>query len=160
MRCPYCKEDRDRVVDSRASEGGVVIRRRRECLSCDRRYTSYERVEASPLKVVKKDGTRVPFDRAKVADGIEKACWNLPVSADRIEEVVDLITTEITEEHDREVASSHVGNLVMRELRGLSEVAYVRFASVYREFKDVTEFRKLLEEFVKGGGEGARGPKG
>ena len=149
MRCPYCKEDDDRVVDSRASEGGLVIRRRRECLSCNRRYTSYERVEASPLKVVKKDGTRVPFDRKKVAEGIEKACWNLPVSADRIEEVVDLITTEITEAHEREVASSHVGNLVMRELRGLNEVAYVRFASVYREFKDVNDFVHELQPILK-----------
>jgi len=151
MRCPYCKEDNDRVVDSRSSEGGVVTRRRRECLSCNRRYTSYERVEASPLKVIKKGGKRAPFERAKIASGIEKACWNLPVAAEEIEEVVDRITTAITEEHDREVSSAEVGNLVMRALRDLNEVAYVRFASVYREFKDVTEFRKLLEEFVKGG---------
>ena len=159
MRCTYCKEDRDRVVDSRSSEGGEVTRRRRECLVCGRRYTSYERVEASPLKVVKKDGKRVPFERSKIAQGIEKACWNLPVAAGEIEAVVDRITTAITEDNDREVPSNEVGNLVMRELRDLNEVAYVRFASVYREFKDVTEFRKLLEEFVKGG-EGAGDRRG
>lgn len=149
MRCPYCKEDDDKVVDSRSGEGGRLIRRRRECLQCHRRYTTYERVEESPLRVVKKAGEREAFDRAKLRSGIEKACWNLPVSADEIEAVVTRIEQGLIEANEREVPSDRIGEMVMNELRGLHQVAYVRFASVYREFKDVTEFMQVLQEFMR-----------
>ncbi len=149
MRCPYCKEDDDKVVDSRSGEGGRLIRRRRECLKCSRRYTTYERVEESPLRVVKKAGEREAFDRAKLRSGIEKACWNLPVSADEIEAVVNNIEQGLIEANEREVPSDRIGEMVMNELRGVHQVAYVRFASVYREFKDVTEFMQVLQEFMR-----------
>ena len=149
MRCPYCKEDDDKVVDSRSGEGGRLIRRRRECLKCSRRYTTYERVEESPLRVVKKAGEREAFDRAKLRSGIEKACWNLPVSADEIEAVVNRIEQGLIETNDREAPSERIGQMVMDELRGVHQVAYVRFASVYREFKDVTEFMQVLQEFMR-----------
>ncbi len=149
MRCPYCKEDDDKVVDSRSGEGGRLIRRRRECLKCSRRYTTYERVEESPLRVVKKAGEREAFDRAKLRTGIEKACWNLPVSADEIEALVNRIEQGLIETNDREAPSERIGEMVMNELRGLNQVAYVRFASVYREFKDVTEFMQVLQEFMR-----------
>ena len=149
MRCPYCKEDDDKVVDSRSGEGGNVIRRRRECLQCHRRYTTYERVEESPLRVMKKAGDRESFDRGKLRSGIEKACWNLPISADEIDAVVSRIEQAIIETNDREVLSERIGEMVMEELRGLHQVAYIRFASVYREFKDVTEFMQVLQEFMR-----------
>ena len=149
MRCPYCKEDDDKVVDSRSGEQGHVIRRRRECLKCSRRYTTYERVEESPLRVVKKAGDRESFDRLKLRSGIERACWNLPISADQIDAVVSRIEQAIIETNDREVTSERMGQMVMDELRGLHQVAYVRFASVYREFKDVTEFMQVLQEFMR-----------
>jgi len=151
MQCPFCRKDNDRVVDSRAGENGRVTRRRRECLECKRRYTSYERVEETPLRVKKKDGTRVGFDRAKLRAGIEKACEKRPVSADEILRIVDAIEAEIIEKYEREVPSNFIGERVMEELRGLDDVAYVRFASVYRAFKDVNEFRHVLDEFMKGG---------
>jgi transcriptional repressor NrdR len=161
MRCPYCKEDNDRVVDSRSGEEGRVTRRRRECLSCRKRYTTYERVEESPLRVIKKDGAREAFSSAKLRAGIEKACWNLPVSAAAIDAVVDRIEHRILESNEREVTSETVGEHVMRELRGLHQVAYVRFASVYREFKDVTEFMQVLQEFVRStNGERSPDPEG
>ncbi|MCK6472436.1 MAG: transcriptional regulator NrdR [Planctomycetes bacterium] len=150
MRCPFCQHDDDKVVDSRASDDGVAIRRRRECLKCSRRFTTYERIEVSPLRVIKKDGRRVPYDREKVRRGIEKACWNLPISAEQIDKMVDAIEGVAFEKYEREVPSQELGNLVMQELRKLHQVAYVRFASVYREFKDVSEFMDVLEEFVKG----------
>jgi len=149
MRCPYCKEDNDKVVDSRSGEDGHVTRRRRECLGCGKRYTTYERVEESPLRVVKKGGERQPFDRAKIRVGIEKACSNLPISTDRIDQVVGRVEARIFELNEREVKSDTVGAFVMEELRTLHHVAYVRFASVYREFKDVTEFMQVLQEFMR-----------
>ena len=149
MRCPYCKEDDDKVVDSRSGEGGRLIRRRRECLKCSRRYTTYERVEESPLRVVKKAGDREAFDRLKLRSGIEKACWNLPVSADEIDALVNRIEQGLIETNDREAPSERIGEMVMNELRALNQVAYVRFASVYREFKDVTEFMQVLQEFMR-----------
>ncbi len=146
MRCPFCREDKDRVVDSRVSDNGLATRRRRHCVACNRRYTTYERIEKSPLKVVKKDGSRVPYEREKLQTGIELACRNLPISADVIENVVDRIENEIFSEHDREVPSTFIGGKVMEELGRLSQVAYVRFASVYREFTDITSFTGILEE--------------
>ena len=143
-------------MDSRAGDDGSTIRRRRECLKCRRRFTTYERIEENPLRVVKKDGRRVPYDREKLRRGIEKACWNLPIAAEQIDQVVSAVETEAFEKFEREVPSKFLGELAMRELRKLNQVAYVRFASVYREFKDVSEFLGVLEEFLKGraGGEG------
>ncbi len=158
MRCPYCKEDDDKVVDSRSGEGGNVVRRRRECLKCHRRYTTYERVEEGPLRVVKKTGEREGFDRSKVRSGIERACWNLPVSADEIDAVVSRIEQALIESNEREIPSDRIGGMVMEELRSLHQVAYVRFASVYREFRDVTEFMQLLQEFMRSSEDGPEVP--
>ena len=160
MRCPFCREDNDRVVDSRSGEDGSTIRRRRECLKCKRRFTTYERIEDNPLRVIKKDGRRVPFDREKLRRGIEKACWNLPISAEQIDRLVLGVESDFVEKYDREGPSQYVGELVMRELRKLHQVAYIRFASVYREFKDVSEFMGVLEEFLKGRGSGPGGTEG
>ena len=152
MRCPFCRQDKDRVVDSRSGEDGVTIRRRRECLACKRRFTTYERVEENPLRVIKKDGRRVPYEREKLKRGIERACWNLKVSVPQIDLMVSTVESDAFEKHEREVPSSYLGELAMRELRKISQVAYVRFASVYKEFKDVSEFMEVLQEFVKGRG--------
>jgi len=142
MRCPYCRSDNDRVVDSRSAEDASVIRRRRECLVCSRRYTTYERVEDLPLRVIKKDGSRVPFDRKKIMAGLHKACEKRPISTDQLEAVVQSIEDEVNERAEKEVPSSLVGELVMQRLRELDNVAYVRFASVYREFKFLSIRRK------------------
>jgi len=152
MRCPFCRQDSDRVVDSRSGEDGGTIRRRRECLKCKKRFTTYERVEENPLRVIKKDGRRVPYEREKLRRGIEKACWNLNVSVEQVDGMLGSVESEAFEKYDREVPSSFLGELVMRELRKVNQVAYVRFASVYKEFKDVSEFMEVLEEFVKGRG--------
>ena len=149
MRCPYCKADNDRVVDSRASADGFTIRRRRLCNACSRRFTTYEKVEQSQLRVVKKDGTRVPFDRAKILKGIFRACEKRPVSKQEIEDCVDRIERQCADAFDKEVPSSMIGNLVMHELRELDQVAYVRFASVYREFKDVGQFLDELRPMLE-----------
>lgn len=140
MKCPFCKTDDDRVVDSRASSDGFAIRRRRECASCGRRYTTYERLEESPLRVVKKDERREPFDRRKILAGLIKACEKRPVSLDALEAVTEVVEGRILEAYDREVPSTAVGELVAAELKKVDQVAYVRFASVYREFKTVQEF--------------------
>ena len=146
MKCPRCATDDDRVVDSRTSADAEVIRRRRECLKCFMRFTTYERVEESPLRVVKKNGERVRFDREKIAQGFLRACEKLPVAADAIETAVSRIESQCKAEYDREVPSSVIGSLVMEELRRLHKVAYVRFASVYRSFEDIDEFRALVDE--------------
>ncbi len=148
MRCPYCKADNDRVIDSRASADGFAIRRRRVCADCARRYTTYERVETAPLRVVKKSGDRVAFDRAKLLSGMVRACEKRPVSHDELETVADRIERQCMEAFDKEVPSKVIGNLIMQELRQLDQVAYVRFASVYREFKDVTEFLEELKPML------------
>jgi transcriptional repressor NrdR len=140
MKCPYCREDNDRVIDSRACEDGFAIRRRRECASCGRRYTTYERLEESVIKVIKKDGARTPFDREKIRLGLEKACWKRPISAAQIEETVTAVENHIFTTFDTEVPSRDIGELVMRQLGQLDNVAFVRFASVYREFEDVRDF--------------------
>jgi transcriptional repressor NrdR len=158
MRCPRCKKDDDRVVDSRAASDGVVIRRRRECLGCFLRYTTYERIEETPLRVVKKSGERVRFDRERIFAGMVRACEKLPVSIEELEAATARVEARCQEEHDREVESSVVGTMVMEELRRLNQVAYVRFASVYREFKDVTQFLDELKPILEGRGADARGP--
>ena len=140
MQCLFCKVDNDKVVNSRTSLDGLSIKRRRECLNCGRRYTTYERIEENPLRVVKKDGTREAFDRKKILNGFLKACEKRPVSTDTLENIVNEIEREIYNKFDREVTSSFIGSLVMQRLRALDMVAYVRFASVYREFKDISEF--------------------
>ena len=148
MRCPYCQIDNDRVIDSRASEDGMAIRRRRECLGCHRRYTTFERVEEVSIKVIKKDGNRVPFDRVKIKSGLEKACWKRPISDDQIEAAVSAVEREIYDRFDSEVETRDIGELVMQQLAKLDQVAYVRFASVYREFKDARDFVEELQPIL------------
>lgn len=140
MLCPFCHEDNDRVIDSRSCENGFATRRRRECLSCRRRYTTYERLEEMEIKIVKKDGVREPFDPVKVRDGITKACWKRPISTEQIDEVVAEIQNRLYAEYEKEVESKRLGEIIMDQLRDLDQVAYVRFASVYREFKDAHDF--------------------
>ena len=152
MRCPYCNTDNDRVIDSRASADGISIRRRRECLECSRRFTTYERMEETPLRVVKKDGSRVPFDRGQILKGMLKACEKRPVAMEDLERITSDIERRLTEMFDREVSSKYIGQLVMEELKKLDQVAYVRFASVYREFKDVQQFLEELKPLLQTGG--------
>jgi transcriptional repressor NrdR len=151
MKCPYCLLDDDRVLDSRASQDGLAIRRRRECLGCKRRYTTYERIEATTVKIVKKDGSREPFDHAKIKRGLEKACWKRPIGDDQLETIIAAVENDIESNFESEVDSRHVGELVMQHLRDLDEVAYVRFASVYRQFKDVRDFVEELRPMLTGG---------
>ena len=148
MKCPRCKQDNDRVVDSRSAGDGAAIRRRRECLDCYLRYTTYERVEDTPLRVIKKSGERVRFERERVLAGMTRACEKLPVSAEQLERAVARVEQRCHEEYDREVPSSVIGSLVMEELKKLDHVAYVRFASVYREFKDVQQFLDELRPIL------------
>ncbi len=145
MRCPYCGDVSDKVVDSRENDDGTVIRRRRECLSCGKRFTTYEHVELAPLFVTKRDGRREAFDRNKVIGGIIKACEKRPVSIEKIERIVEDIEKALRSKADMEVSSKDIGEMVMDKLAILDEVAYVRFASVYRQFKDVRQFMRELE---------------
>ncbi|RKZ21714.1 transcriptional regulator NrdR [bacterium] len=149
MKCPYCGYDEDRVVDTRVIKDGTAIRRRRECLRCKRRFTTYEYIEKTPLIVIKRDGRREPFEREKLLQGIRIACRKRPVSEDKIEEMVDEIEQALWELGKTEVSSREIGKEVMKRLRKLDEVAYVRFASVYREFKDVEEFVKEIKKLKK-----------
>jgi len=144
MRCPYCGCTEDKVVDSRSNLEGTIIRRRRECLGCGKRFTTYERVETATLMVVKKDGRREAFDREKILGGIRKACEKRPVSAETIEKIVDDIEAQLRARQEKEVPTSLIGELVMERLRNVDKVAYVRFASVYREFEDITDFMKTV----------------
>ena len=148
MKCPYCHADHDRVVDTRPSDDGLAVRRRRQCRQCKRRFTTYEYVERTTVKVIKKDGTRVPFDREKLKRGLEKACWKRPISDARIDGVVTDVESHIAASFESEVESRAIGELVMRQLRELDQVAYVRFASVYRQFKDVHDFVEELEPML------------
>ena len=154
MRCPRCTADNDRVVDSRTSSDGRAIRRRRECLQCFLRYTTYERIESTPLRVIKKSGERVRFDRDRILHGMLRACEKLNVGVEELEAATTRIEARCQEEYDREVPSAVVGSLVMEELRNLDQVGYVRFASVYREFRDVSQFldelRPMLEPTAGG----------
>ncbi len=148
MRCPFCEADNDRVIDSRPSQDGGATRRRRECLNCDRRYTTYERFEAIELKVVKKDGVREPFDPEKLRGGLAKACWKRPISDDQIETIVNEVQAKLLGNGDSEVESHELGSLVMSPLRDLDQVAFVRFASVYRQFEDVRDFVEELQPML------------
>jgi len=149
MRCPFCNFAESKVIDSRESKNGFSIRRRRECLSCTRRFTTYEKIEEIPYMVVKKDGQRQRFDSQKLLHGLLKACEKRPVPVSKLEEVVEEIEANLQDRPDKEIEASKVGQLVMERLKDLDKVAYVRFASVYREFKDVLEFKKELEVLLK-----------
>jgi transcriptional repressor NrdR len=148
MKCPFCGSSDDRVVDSRESREGEVIRRRRECVSCGRRFTSYETIEEIPYMVVKNDGRREAFDRKKLRAGLVKACEKRPVAPARLDSIVDEIETRLHEIEERELPTSRIGALVMERLRELDKVAYVRFASVYRKFEDVDEFLHELKSLI------------
>jgi transcriptional repressor NrdR len=149
MRCPYCGHLEDRVVDSREAQDGQATRRRRECAGCARRFTTYERIEEVLPQVVKKDGRREPFDRAKIVDGVVIACQKRPVSAEQIQALVTAVERELQELGEKEIRTTVIGEAVMRRLRELDEVAYVRFASVYRAFRDVGEFMTELAGLAK-----------
>ena len=148
MKCPYCSHSEDKVIDSRSSNEGKSVRRRRECLRCERRFTTYEYIEEMPLMVIKKDNRREPFDRKKILAGIVKACEKRPISMERMEAVVDKVEKELQSHFDKEVKAQAVGGLVMNHLHKLDEVAYVRFASVYRQFKDIGHFMKELKGLI------------
>ena len=148
MKCPFCSSDEDKVIDSRSSNEGKSVRRRRECLKCDKRFTTYEYVEEIPLMLIKKDGRREAFDRNKIISGILKACEKRPVSMEKVEAVVDKVEKELQKSFDKEVKAQVVGELVMDYLHKLDEVAYVRFASVYRQFKDINHFMKELKDLL------------
>ena len=149
MKCPYCSCQEDKVIDSRPTDEGATIRRRRECLNCHKRFTTYEKVENLPIMVIKKDGSRQPYDREKIRKGIMKACEKRSVSADQIEKMLDSIEYHISNSLEREVTSVFIGELVMEKLREHDEVAYVRFASVYRQFKDINTFMNELNKLLK-----------
>ena len=148
MLCPFCRQGETKVIDSRGSEE-FVIRRRRKCLQCGRRFTTYEKLEESPLKVVKKDGSRVVFDREKIRYGIEKACYKRPVSPEQIEQIVNDVERGVYENFDREVPSRYIGEQVFDRLRHVDQVAFVRFASVYRSFQDVEDFANELKRLLR-----------
>ena len=159
MRCPFCKKDDDRVVDSRSSADGKAIRRRRECLSCKKRYTTYEAIEEGAFRVEKKDGSREAYDRSKLLNSFRKACEKRPVSTEALEAAVDEIEKSISTMFEREVGTRFIGEEVMKQLRKLDHVAYVRFASVYRDFKEVSEFVREVERLKaeEGAARGAQG---
>jgi transcriptional repressor NrdR len=146
--CPFCRNGETTVIDSRSSTP-FVIRRRRKCLNCDRRFTTYENIEESTLKVVKKDGSRVPFDREKIRSGLEKACYKRPISDETIERIISEIEGTLYEQYEREVPSREIGEKVMEALRNIDHVAFVRFASVYREFQDVNDFVEELAPILR-----------
>lgn len=148
MMCPFCRTGDTSVIDSRASQD-FVIRRRRKCLGCERRFTTYEKIEESPVKVIKKDGSRVPFSREKIKSGLEKACYKRPISDEQIEAIITDIEAALYEHFDREVPSREIGEKVMEALREIDHVAFVRFASVYREFQDVNDFVEELAPLRK-----------
>jgi transcriptional repressor NrdR len=151
MKCPFCGHIEDRVVDSRESREGDVIRRRRECMKCERRFTSYERIDEIPYMVVKKDGRREPFDREKILSGVMKACEKRPIPTAKIEALVNSVEKYVQESRERERSTEKIGEVIMRRLKELDKVAYVRFASVYLEFKDVSEFMSELKSLVRSG---------
>ena len=149
MRCPFCKENKDKVIDSRSSDAGRVIRRRRQCLVCKRRFTTYEKIGGSfKLSVVKKDDSRVPYDRDKVVVGLQKACYKRPVSAEQIQEIADRVEEDIFQNFDKEVSSAFIGESVIKNLRMIDKVAYIRFASVYRDFKDADELINEVRQAI------------
>ena len=149
MKCPFCGNDNTKVVDSRPVDDNTAIRRRRLCDVCGKRFPSYEKVELSPLMVVKKDQNRELFDRAKIEDGVLRACHKRPVSASQIKDLVDSVENEVYNSGEREIDSSYIGELVMEKLKDMDAVAYVRFASVYREFKDIDSFMEALKKIIR-----------
>jgi transcriptional repressor NrdR len=153
MRCPFCSENHDRVVDSRESRDGVTIRRRRECLSCGRRFTSYEQIEDIPYMVVKHDGTREEFSRKKLLGGLLKACEKRPIPLKKLEGIVDETEGILQDREDREITTTEIGAFVMEKLRELDQVAYVRFASVYRRFEDIDAFMDVVKSLLQPGKE-------
>lgn len=159
MRCPYCRIDNDRVIDSRVSQDGFAIRRRRECSHCKKRFTTYERLEEMGIKVVKKNSIREPFDREKVRSGLAKACWKRPVSDEQIEQIVSLVESDVYATGEGEIDSHQLGEMVMQRLAAVDQVAFVRFASVYRRFQDVHDFVDELQPMLRknAGGEEAKG---
>ena len=148
MRCPYCNHEDDRVVDSRSCREGMAIRRRRECIYCSKRFTTYEYIENVPLSIIKSDGRREPFDRGKLLDKIQLACYKTTVPAEEIEQLVDRVETALGNFNEKEILAKKIGEHVMEHLRVLNEVAYVRFASVYRQFKDKSDFVRELEQLA------------
>ncbi len=148
MKCPFCLHEDDKVIDSRSSNEGKSVRRRRECLKCKKRFTTYEYIEEVPLMVIKKDGRRESFDRNKIISGILKACEKRPVSVEKVEGLVDRVEKELQKSFDKEVKAGVIGELAMDYLHKLDEVAYVRFASVYRQFKDINQFMKELKDLL------------
>ena len=148
MKCPYCNQDNTRVVDSRPADDNSSIRRRRLCDACGKRFTTYEKVETIPLVVIKKDNNREQYDRSKIEAGVLRACHKRPISINQINELVDAVETEIFNREEREISSKEIGEMVMERLKNLEAVAYVRFASVYREFKDVNTFMDELKKFL------------
>jgi transcriptional repressor NrdR len=148
MKCPVCHQDNDRVIDTRSSDDGAVIRRRRECCNCGKRFTTFERVEVTSIQVIKKDGHRIPFDREKLQRGLERACWKRPVSADQITTLIAQVEGDINSTFYSEVESRFIGERVMSYLRDLDQVAYVRFASVYLRFSDARDFAQELDDMM------------
>lgn len=159
MRCPFCSHIEDKVVDSRESKDGDSIRRRRECLECGRRFTSYERIDEIPFMVVKKDGRREAWDRGKVLSGLLRACEKRPISTVQLESIADEVEQNVQDSLDRELATTSIGKIIMSRLKELDKVAYVRFASVYLEFADVSEFMSELKELVGSRGTSAQPKK-
>ena len=148
MICPFCGYEETKVLDTRDTDENTTVRRRRVCLSCDRRFTTYEKVESIPLTVIKKDQNREQYNRSKIQSGILRACYKRPISIDKIEEMMDAIEGEIFNTEEKEISSTRIGEIVMEHLKDLDAVAYVRFASVYREFKDVSTFMDELKKFM------------
>ncbi|MCI5639988.1 MAG: transcriptional regulator NrdR [Lachnospiraceae bacterium] len=148
MKCPFCGEDDTRVIDSRPADENMSIRRRRQCDQCQKRFTTYERVEAIPLVVIKKDLTREPYDRTKIEKGVFRSCHKRPISVPQMNHLVDQVEAKLFSKEEREIPSSYIGELVMRYLEELDAVAYVRFASIYREFKDVDTFMEELKKML------------
>jgi len=150
MRCPFCNADNDKVIDSRASDGGRCIRRRRQCLACNRRYTTYERIEERvKLSVIKRDGSRVPYDRSKIREAIRQAAYKRPISSERIDQVVEEVEEGLLADFEKEVSSQTIGERLAAALQRVDKVAYVRFASVYRQFEDVGEFIEEAQELIE-----------
>ncbi len=149
MRCPYCDHSESKVIDSRESKNGVTIRRRRECLSCKKRFTTYEKIQEIPYMVIKKDGKRQSYDDQKLLKGLLKACEKRPIPLSELEDIVDEVSNLLQQKPGKEIEGKEIGQYIMKRLHDLDKVAYVRFASVYREFKDVAEFKQELEKILK-----------
>ena len=158
MKCPFCGFENDKVVDSRESKEGESIRRRRECLKCEKRFTTYERIDEIPYMVVKKDGRREKFERQKVLSGLLRACEKRPISMGKMEQIVNDVEQFVVDSPERERTASEIGELIMDRLKQIDQVAYIRFASVYRDFQDVSEFHSELERLINSGGEKQKPP--